>query len=213
MNGEGLENLNHTSKNPRRLTAARRSRLAEGLAEFGSLDGVVNNVLLNELVGGNQRTDLFREDKTAEIEIAQRYDEPTATGTVAYGYVVAGGERFPYREVHWEKAKHMAAVRLANESAGEWDLDALREHRSELLELEDGDFYDELTYFTDADWTKMEDGWVEHTDEGPKPEKPKEPRWTLDQLRSLKDDFKATENEHSADSFISFISRVAYDKR
>lgn len=121
-----LKDLSKTPQNPRVISPARAEALKDSLQEFGSLDGVVYNRARKQLVGAHQRATL---EPDAEVIITKRYDPPDELGTVAEGYVDAGGGvRIPYREVHWqEEGKHLAAVVAANKHGGEWDRQKLAE--------------------------------------------------------------------------------------
>jgi len=131
-----LSHLNPTKDNPRTLTNDQSETLDKQLAEFGPLDGIIYNINpgVDELVGGNRRTEKFTKLHDAEIVIEMRYKEPTRTGTIAEGYVRVGGERWSYREVDWPINKHRAAVVCANNAGGDNDLDALAEYS---LDIED----------------------------------------------------------------------------
>lgn len=126
-----MSDLKTYHKNPRKITAEDREILKKGLLEFGDLSGVVLNKRTGELVGGNQRTSLFKEEaERCTIEITEEFKKPTTQGTVAHGYIVythANGEneKFSYRVVDWNEAKEMKANLLANKAGGMWDFDLL----------------------------------------------------------------------------------------
>jgi hypothetical protein len=61
-----------------------------------------------------------------DIEYIEQYETPQQDGTTAYGFVIANGQKFTYREVEWAKDKHTKAVVLANTHAGAWDFDILK---------------------------------------------------------------------------------------
>lgn len=136
-----LSTLPGNPKNPRKISPEKLEALQKTVAEFGSLDGVVFNKQLNRLVGGHQRQKL---DPEAVVEITTQYEEPTATGTTAEGYVTIQGERFPYREVAWGEAKDKAANIAANKGAGSWEYPQLREW---MLELDHLNYDLDLTLF------------------------------------------------------------------
>lgn len=121
-----LRDLAKNPRNPRTISTEQQGRLDAALDEFGSLDGIVYNRARKELVGGHQRATL-RPD--AEVVVLKRYEPPDEKGTVAEGYVAAGGGlRVPYREVHWaDEAKHLAATVAANKQGGEFDRPVLAE--------------------------------------------------------------------------------------
>lgn len=126
-----LKNINELRgdpQNPRHISNRDFEALKKSIKEFGDLSGIVLNVTTNELVGGHQRVQAFKKlGDNAEVEIAQRLETPTKTGTVAIGFVLMDGERYAYREVQWDKARQQAANIAANRISGEFDLDLLAE--------------------------------------------------------------------------------------
>ena len=124
--------------NPRKITNQALLQLAESLAEYGSLDGFVVNRAAGKykdcIVSGNQKNKHVSLND-AEIEIVERYDEPTVAGTLAVGHVKYKGERFPYREVSWSERKCEIANLRANNYGGENDRDLLLKFDAEVLEL------------------------------------------------------------------------------
>lgn len=66
---------------------------AGAFGRFGDLSGIVYNVRTGRLVGGHQRTELFRAEEKPEIRV-EKLPKPDARGTVAYGYVMIRGDRF-----------------------------------------------------------------------------------------------------------------------
>lgn len=166
--------------------------LDRSIDEFGSVDGIVRNVNpdIDELVGGNQRTLKFAAQPTTKIVITHRYEEPTSTGTVAVGYVKFGAERWPYREVNWDKLKHDKGVVLANQQAGTNDNDLLAERYNDIL-LDDPNALDDL-FITPAEVEALQDGWVDHDEPEAEPEReagPKVPKYSLAQLITLRTAF------------------------
>lgn len=124
--------------NPRKITNQALLQLGESLAEYGSLDGFVVNRAAGKykdcILSGNQKNKHVSLND-AEIEIVERYDEPTVAGTLAVGHVKYKGERFPYREVSWSERKCEIANLRANNYGGENDRDLLLKFDAEILEL------------------------------------------------------------------------------
>ncbi|TGE08271.1 hypothetical protein [Hymenobacter fodinae] len=108
--------------NPRQITKEQFELLQESLGELGDLSGVVHDLNSNQYVGGNQRSVVF---EGCEIELTETFDEPTATGTVALGYIIYQGEKYAYRQVRWEEEQCRKALILANAAGGTWDMDEL----------------------------------------------------------------------------------------
>jgi hypothetical protein len=111
-------------KNPRNLTKQQGSDLRRWLREFGDLSGIVHEENSDEVISGNQRSEIINLAE-CEIEISIDYDEATPQGTVAQGYVNWQGERFTYRRVNWTKEKCEQANIIANKSGGTWDFEEL----------------------------------------------------------------------------------------
>lgn len=145
--------LRKTKGNPRFVTDGSLERLDEKLKEFGSLDGVVYNVELKELVSGNQRTTLFNL-KDAQIEYSEQIEQQQ-DGTTAYGYIISNGQKFPYREVKWNLEKHRKAVIIANTHAGSWDLGELNDNWQDTSDLWESEVkFDLPEYSAEGDNTK-----------------------------------------------------------
>lgn len=132
---ETLVKLAANAANPRVITDGKRAKLQRDLAKFGDIGGVVFNVTSGQIVGGHQRTEIFREGK-GSIEIITRYHTPTSQGTMAEGYITWKNSRYAYREVAWDEAMERAANILANTHAGEWDYNLLGSNY-EAAELKD----------------------------------------------------------------------------
>lgn len=119
-----LKELKAYAKNPRKMKKEDFEKLQASLDEFGDLSGVVFNRQTGQLVGGHQRTNIFRQ-KGANVVITEEYKKPSKTGTVAEGYVELDGERYSYREVDWNEEQEARANILANKVSGQWDFDML----------------------------------------------------------------------------------------
>ena len=86
--------------NPRTITAKEAERLKVDLKELGDLSGIVHDVKSGRICGGHQRLHVMFGDKAGEFDIAQanieiikQYKKPTATGTVAEGFILWNQER------------------------------------------------------------------------------------------------------------------------
>lgn len=134
MEQKQLRDLNENPQNPRVINDFDFDNLKASLAEFGDLSGIVHNIRTNQLVGGHQRRQAFVHAGSDQVNIAQRFDQPTPVGTVALGYVILNGEQFSYREVDWPEAKEKAANIAANRIQGDWDLERLAEIDQWLIE-------------------------------------------------------------------------------
>lgn len=121
-----ISDLKAYRNNPRKMSKEDFDLLSSSLKEFGDLSGIVRNNTSGELVGGNQRTNFFRDSsKDAKVVITHKMETPTETGTVALGYVLYNGEQYSYREVAWDADREARANILANKVGGTWDFDTL----------------------------------------------------------------------------------------
>lgn len=134
-----LKDLNKWEKNPRKITASKARILAKTLLEYGDMSGIVYNKQIKKLAGGHQRADIL---KNAEIVIIETLDKPNEQGTIARGYAIIDGEKFNYREVMWDEAKHAAAALAANKAGGDWDMFLVKDI---ILELDSLNIDTELT--------------------------------------------------------------------
>lgn len=112
--------------------------LAHDLAELGDLSGVVHDLNTDEIIGGNQRSKVFRLEDCG-IEIVNQFDEPDEQGTVAQGFVIWQGKRYTYRQVRWDAKTAEKANIVANKAGGTWDFDILA-NEFELDDLLDWGF-------------------------------------------------------------------------
>jgi DNA modification methylase len=119
-------------KNPRQITTKQMTMLAHDLAELGDLSGIVHDLNTDELIGGNQRSKIFRLDE-CEIQLSEQYDAPDEQGTVALGYVIWQGKKYTYRQVRWDAKTAEKANIVANKAGGTWDFDILADN----FELDD----------------------------------------------------------------------------
>lgn len=116
--------------NPRIITKTQLERLKKSLEQFGDLSGIIFNTRTGRVVGGHQRLKIIPPD--AEIEIIERYTEPTRTGTIAHGFITINGEKYTYREVDWDENIEKMANIAANAHGGDWDEEKLGELLKEL---------------------------------------------------------------------------------
>lgn len=118
------------SGNPRKISDKQLKLLKEHIEELGDLGGVVYCRNQKAYVGGNQRSKIF---DGAEVTILKEYKNPTATGTVAEGYITHKGERYAYREVAFTEEQFRKACVVANNDGGEWDFSTLSSWNKEEL--------------------------------------------------------------------------------
>jgi len=130
--------MEHFHKNPRKISDRQAKELAKSLDELGDLSGLIKDINTDEIIGGNQRFDYF-EKHGYEINIVNRYDEPTAVGTVADGFIQCNGQNFAYREVDWTPEQCDRACIAANKMGGDWDYSLFTE-AFEIDALKDGGF-------------------------------------------------------------------------
>lgn len=135
METKDLDSLKPDLMNPRKMSDHDANSLSRGIDEFGDLGVIVNNTLLDKVVGGHMRMEtILAKDPAAKIYITERLAEQDVTGTTAWGYVIFNGRRLAYREVSWDAVKHGEANILANRAGGEWDLEKLGEYDQWLLD-------------------------------------------------------------------------------
>ena len=111
-------------KNPRTLTKKQGDSLRASLEELGDLSGIVHDVNSDEIVGGNQRSEIMNVN-LCEIELAYEWDAPDVQGTLAGGYLLWKGKRYAYRRVSWTPEQCEKANVVANKAGGNWDFDIL----------------------------------------------------------------------------------------
>lgn len=130
-----VSDLNANPSNPRKIDDWHLDALGKSLKKFGDLGGVVFNRRSKQLIGGHQRI----KNTTSEtpVTIITNYLTPTATGTVAEGFIEIEGERFNYREVDVDAQTEKAMNIAANQHGGEWDFPKLNDW---LLELDQENF-------------------------------------------------------------------------
>ena len=117
----------HYRYNPRKITSRQRTELGTALDELGDLSGVVLNRRTNQLVGGNQRSDIFDLNE-CEIILVLVNDEPDRQGTISIGFIKWKDALYNYREVDWDEATEAKANIVANKLGGDWDHAVLQEH-------------------------------------------------------------------------------------
>jgi len=112
-------------KNPRKITEDELQKLQSDLEELGDLSGIVHDLNSNEIIGGNQRSQIFAE---CIPKLLVELDEPTKAGTVALGTVTYQNEDYAYRQVRWTEKQCEKANIVANKAGGDWDSDILLKH-------------------------------------------------------------------------------------
>ncbi len=120
---KSMRDLKAAGYNPRTITTSQKKQLKGSYTTFGDLSGIVFNVRTGLLVGGHQRTDLFKKENTRITKSPSKDD----CGTVAIGFVEikgAGGHltKIPYREVNWDSNTEKAANIAANSGGGDFDM-------------------------------------------------------------------------------------------
>lgn len=113
------------SKNPRKISEQQLAELESYLRELGDLSGVVHDLNSDQIIGGNQRSQVF-DINQCQIEIQHHMKKPDAQGTVALGYVIWKGKRYGYRQVRWTPKQCEKANIVANKAGGEWDDELLK---------------------------------------------------------------------------------------
>lgn len=123
---DNLDNLLPAEYNPRLMSGHDAKALLDSIGKFGDMSGLVFNRRSGRIVGGHQRQTSYKK-LGGRITITQTLDEPSSSGTVAYGYVDIKDERFTYRVVDWDEQKEKLANLAANRIQGDWDDDKLAE--------------------------------------------------------------------------------------
>lgn len=158
METTDISTLKADPKNPRYIDKKDFEKLKTLLKEFGDLSGIVKNLTTGELVGGHMRINAFRDmGGDAKIQVTQKFETPTRTGTVAIGYVILDGEMFTYREVSWPAEKQSAANIAANRAGGDFDKDLLAQVVYELSQLENSEELLGLTALAEDEVNKLLD--------------------------------------------------------
>lgn len=129
-----IKDMKPNAKNPRKISDKQLAALTKSLAKFGDLSGFVYNRRTKTLVSGHQRQKSLPLDSTIKIEV--KHETPTASMTVAEGYVLVNGERFKYREVDADATWEIEALLAANQHGGDWDADLLRVAIADVSNLE-----------------------------------------------------------------------------
>ena len=124
--------------NPRKITEKQFSDLEKWLEELGDLGGIVHDLNSDQIVGGNQRTRIFRLiEGESKIELTEQHD-PDDQGTVALGSVIWRGHKYSYRQVRWSEEQTAHANIVANRAGGTFDFDILANNFDVPLLLESG---------------------------------------------------------------------------
>lgn len=154
-----IDQLQGDPMNPRTISKEDYAKLKKLLQEFGDLSGIVKNVRTGQLVGGHMRIKAFLDlDGASNVQIQQRFDPATRTGTTAIGQVVLQQEVYAYREVDWDEGRQRAANIAANRAGGDFDKDLLAEVTYELSQLENADELLGLTGMLEDEINRLLDG-------------------------------------------------------
>ena len=119
--------MKHYAHNPRKITKKELTQLKTDLAELGDLGGFVEDLETDEIISGNQRSEVIPGILSGKLKptLTHSYEPPNAQGTVSVGFIEWQGEQFKYRAVRWdEKTRQRANIR-ANKAGGSWDFDEL----------------------------------------------------------------------------------------
>ncbi len=119
--------MKHYAHNPRKITKKELTQLKTDLAELGDLGGFVHDLETDEIISGNQRSEVIPGILSGKLKptLTHSYEPPNAQGTVSVGFIEWQGEQFKYRAVRWdEKTRQRANIR-ANKAGGFWDFDEL----------------------------------------------------------------------------------------
>jgi hypothetical protein len=121
-------------KNPRKISPERLDQLKEYMEELGDLSGIVHDLNSDEVISGNQRSKVIDVTK-CKIELAQKFQEPDAQGTIAWGFVIWKGKKYNYRQVRWTAEQCEKANIIANKAGGSWDYEQMfKEFSAPILE-------------------------------------------------------------------------------
>lgn len=179
-----VSDLSPNLLNPRKIDDFHLDALGKSLKKFGDLSGIIFNRRTGRTAGGHQRVKNISPDAT--VSIITNYLQPTATGTVAEGFIEIDGERFNYREVDWDETTEKAANISANKQGGEFDIPKLNDW---LLELDQENYDMDLLGFSPEELENLliPVDYHGNTDEDDVPGIPKEARTRLGDLYQLGD--------------------------
>lgn len=122
-----ITDLRPNPKNPRKISAERDAKLAEYLAEFGDLSGLIFN-RDGMVISAHQRVRHYKRNG-GKLVLSEQYKQPAKDGTIARGHIeMPDGTRYIVRQVDWDKEKAERAMVVANGAFGEWDTDILLDH-------------------------------------------------------------------------------------
>lgn len=135
MEPTDIQSLKANPKNPRQISKFDYDNLVQSIKIFGDLSGIVFNETTEQLVGGHQRVEAFKQLGGQPV-VTERLSEPNSVGTVARGHVLLGDEQYAYRIVRWEAAFESAANVAANRIQGDFDKDLLAQLDYNLSQLD-----------------------------------------------------------------------------
>jgi hypothetical protein len=130
--------------------------MAQSLAEFGDMAGIVVNRRTGLLIGGHQRTDVLKGGRLDVVDLPT----PEPDGTVARGHLECNGRRYAVRVVDWSEDRAHAALLAANRF-GRLGVDdaALLKDMLEQLDTgamtDDGQLLADLTGFNEAERERL----------------------------------------------------------
>lgn len=154
---ESISNLAPNPQNPKTISKDSFDHLKASMNEFGDLSGLVFNAQTQHLIGGHQRTQVFKQLGVDAIHITWETTEtPGPLGDLAYGYVeAANGARFTYRRVMWSPEREKAAVIASFRIHGDVDNQGLAELTYEISQFDNADELLALTGMDDKELAKL----------------------------------------------------------
>ena len=152
-----LHELTPYEKNPRRWTEEDSGRLEDSLDRLGDIGCILFNHNMT-LIAGHRRVEVFQRVNTEVVTLSE---EPQEDGTLAQGYFLYEGKKYPWRKVNWSEddPRFEEALLLSNKAnEGLWDKDILADFDPDLLSKVGFD-PDELFNFKDKIDFEDEDGF------------------------------------------------------
>ncbi len=178
MEQKPLTSLVVAPDNPRSGTAEFMAKLDQSMKEFGDLGCIIENETTGRLLSGNQRTTVGSKYPDSTVVIETVYENPTATGTIAEGYVLINGERYKYRKVRWDELFEITARIASNALHANWDEQLLAQDVNKVITNGD-DALSALMGLKQSDILSLKDGGsLGEKPDGELVAKPKEVRYT-----------------------------------
>ena len=206
---QNIATLRPAARNPRIATDRFSAKLKTSLQRFGDLGCIILNETTGNLIGGTQRSQTMMADPTAKLYKTTIFAEASAVGTVAEGHLDFLSEHHKVRWVVWTEPFEKAARVAANALHAEWDTTMLGEEVRELIGL-DADLA-RLTSFDDDQLKVLADGgMIGEKPDGKMDAKPKQIRYTREELEAHKQRYLSGQVDQSAavvlDAFMAFIA-------